>query len=503
MIKRFLRKWLGVTPAAQAPIADVRPMPRTILWRNMAMNMPGGAAPATAPKFEPPKLPAGVVDPDVKFAQDSACGNAYAYANAMGCDAAQMFPGYSNLAQQAQRPEFRRISEIIAGEMVREWIKITGSPDDTRKQKVAEIETALEQFNVREIIREALEHDGFFGAGHIYIDVKTPDGLPARASDDELKTPLTLTPNKIQKGSLVGFTNVEPQWCYPYEYNSIDPLSPNFYKPQSWFVVGKLTHASRLMTLVTRQVPDILKPAYNFGGLSLTQIADPYVSNWLRTRDSVGDLIHSFSINGVKTDLSSLLESGASCDLATRLALFTAYRDNKGVFVMDNSTEDFFQFNVPLSTLDKLQAQAQEQICSVSGLPLVKYTGITPSGLNASSEGEIRVFYDWIASQQSAHLIELITTMLTVIQLHLFGEIDPDIGFEFIPLYQLSAEEVATVNKTKAETDGILIENGQIMPDEARVALQSDPERGYGNLDLSVEVELPTDPDALNDNEEA
>ena len=45
-------------------------------------------------------------------------------------------------------------------------------------------------------------------------------------------------------------------------------------------------------------------------------------------------------------------------------------------------------------------AQSQEQISSVSRIPLVKWTGISPSGLNASSEGEIRVYYDLIHSEQ-------------------------------------------------------------------------------------------------------
>ena len=41
-------------------------------------------------------------------------------------------------------------------------------------------------------------------------------------------------------------------------------------------------------------------------------------------------------------------------------------------------------------------------MCSVSGQPLVKFTGITPNGLNASSDGEIRVFYDDIHAEQEA-----------------------------------------------------------------------------------------------------
>lgn len=62
-----------------------------------------------------------------------------------------------------------------------------------------------------------------------------------------------------------------------------------------------------MIDLISRPVPDMLKPAYNFGGLSLVQIAEPYVNNWLRTRDSVGDMLHSFSLSGIMTDMSQAL----------------------------------------------------------------------------------------------------------------------------------------------------------------------------------------------------
>jgi hypothetical protein len=40
-------------------------------------------------------------------------------------------------------------------------------------------------------------------------------------------------------------------------------------------------------------------------------------------------------------------------------------------------------------------------MASVSRIPLVKFTGIQPAGLNASSEGEIEVYDDTIAAYQN------------------------------------------------------------------------------------------------------
>ncbi|WP_163360700.1 anti-CBASS protein Acb1 family protein, partial [Klebsiella aerogenes] len=74
-------------------------------------------------------------------------------------------------------------------------------------------------------------------------------------------------------------------------YNTTNPLAADWYKPALWYVQGRPVHATRLLTFVGREVPDLLKPAYSFGGLSMSQMAKPYVDNWLRTRASVADLI--------------------------------------------------------------------------------------------------------------------------------------------------------------------------------------------------------------------
>jgi hypothetical protein len=61
-------------------------------------------------------------------------------------------------------------------------------------------------------------------------------------------------------------------------------------------VAGKDVHKTRLLKFVGREAPHLLKPAYAFGGLSVTQMSRPYVDNWIRTRQSVADIIHAYSV---------------------------------------------------------------------------------------------------------------------------------------------------------------------------------------------------------------
>ena len=485
MIRKFLSRFVKPQAAPEAP----KPARRSIDAMVLAKSRQKETDPQQLIQIEPYQPPKGVI-PEAQaqgaLAMDS---TPYDYVNSIYCGA--HFKGYPYLALLSQQPEYRKMSETIAKQMTRKWIKVRAIGDEDKADKVQAMEDALEEFHIRALFRKAAELDGIFGRGQIYIDVKTPKGTPAQVDPEELKTPLLRSPAKIAKDSLIGFKIVEPVWTYPSSYNSDNPLAADYYKPTAWFVMGKTVHASRLMMFASREVPDLLKASYNFGGLSLSQLAEPYVNNWLRTRDSVSDMVHSFSVQGVKTNMGDVLSGAGGEALFDRAKLFNNMRDNRGLFMLDKDSEDFFQFNTPLTGLDALQAQAQEQMASVSNIPLVYLLGITPSGLNASSDGEIKVFGEYILSMQEAIFTENLNRVFEIIQLSKFGTIDPDIGYEYEPLSQMDPVEMAAIRKSDAETDAVLIDAGVISPDDSRERLIADPDNGYTALESNPDLGDP------------
>lgn len=504
----FRRKAKPVTPPAATP-SKMRKLVAEY-DRQLALLPPGQGrevhrVPARqyVERIGPPRVPPGVGKQEVIAALDHANADIYGYAQE--AYAGWGFLGYQYLAELSQRPEYRKMSATIATEATRKWIEFTSKSDDDKADRINDLTDAFKQFNVRDVYRRAVMHDGQFGRGQIFIDVLSPNGIPSSEDHDELSTILIRTRSKIKKGSLLGFKNVEPMWTYPFRYNTTNPLASDFYKPTMWFCMSDEVHSSRLLTLVSMEVPDMLKPAYLFGGLALSQIAIPYVENFIRTRDSVGDMLHSYSMSGIATDLSSFLESGAADAMIKRIEIFNRTRDNRGALVLDKTSEEFFQFNTPLSGLDALQAQSLEMLSSVSNIPLVKYTGITPAGLNASSEGEIRVWYDWILAHNENVGTMPITQMMDVVMLHLWGEIDPDIGFRWIPLYEPDPEAEARIRKSDGDRDAQYVQNGVLSPEEVRASLAADPNSGYAGIDVDdvpEPPEQPVDPETEGGNED-
>lgn len=388
---------------------------------------------------------------------------------------ATSWPGFPTLGLLAQLPEYRTMHETPADECVRTWGKVTStSEDDAAADKVKRLTQKLEQYGVRRLIRTAVVHDQAYGGAHIFPHLKM-DGstVPADA-------PLLLEPSFVKPGCLTGFTAIEPMWLTPNAYNATDPTLPNFYKPDSWIASsGRKIHCSRVFTIIGRPVGDILKAAYSFRGVSISQLAMPYVDNWLRTRQSVSDTVKQFSITNLATDLAQLLAPGGAQSLDMRVQLFNLNRDNRNVGVVDKETEEIQQVNTPLSGLDALQAQSQEQMSAVSHIPLVKLLGITPAGLNANSDGEIRVWYDFVAGYQAHNLSPLMEWILDLIQLSEYGQIDPGLSWDWNPLYELDDKELAEVRYKNAETDRVLTEIGAIDAPMVQQRLAGDPTSGY------------------------
>jgi phage-related protein (TIGR01555 family) len=378
--------------------------------------------------------------------------------------------------------------------------KLAGSGG--KADKIKELTKEFDRLCVRDLFAKVVEFDGYFGRVHLYVDLGGNEAKPNELDRQELMTDIgdganDVTKLKVKKDSLRRLAVVEPIWTYPQQYNSTDPLREDWYNPSQWFVMGKQIHASRLLTFVGRPVPDILKPAYGFGGLSLSQIAKPYVDNWLQTRKSVNDIIHAFSVMVLATDMSSTLETDGAA-VFDRIDLFNSLRDNRGTFVLDKEGEDFKNVSAPLSSLDKLQAQAQEHMASVSRIPLVKLLGISPSGLNASSEGELKAFYDTINAYQEFALRPNLVKVMHLAMMNLWGKVDEDITFKFNPLWALTEKEEAEVRKMNAETDDILV-NGvaALHPEEIRKKIATDPNSPYEGIDVADVPDAPID-DVVN-----
>jgi phage-related protein (TIGR01555 family) len=477
-----IRRWLlGDTSPRALAVAAPEPdgdKPITISYAAMwEADRHGGYVPDPSDIFERPKPPAGVLP--AGLAMDSALpplGAMNNYALAGAFHEGLMFLGFPYLAELAQRAEYRMMAEKWAEHATRKWIEIDGLPDERKAEMDEFLGEGDAGLKVRSTFQQVVEGDWLFGRFHIFPDFGRTDG-------PELAKPLLRDKAKISpERPLRALRTVEPMWIYPGPYEATNPLDEKFYKPDQWYVNGQTVHTSRLLTVIGREVPDLLKPAYAFGGLSMTQMAKPYVDNWLRARQAASDTLEGFSQWILKTNMGAVLQGGGAQAILDRVALFNKWRVTRGTAVIDKGSEELDNRSTPLSGIDKLQAQAQEHLSSVSGIPMVILLGVTPSGLNASSDSELEAFRDAVHAYQEKALRQPIQAILDFAQLSLWGTIDPKVTFKFVPLEEMSEAETADLQSKHADTHGKYVNMGVVDNQEVRDKVTNDKNHPYHGL---------------------
>lgn len=408
--------------------------------------------------YEPP---VGVV-PNTKAGQKALAMDSTQYdilnmAASYGTNAA-VFLGFPTLATLSQQTEYYNIAQVVADEMVRNWITVKS--DEENNERIKEIEKALIKYDVKRIIHEAVKQDAIFGVGHIFIGI----------DDQNPELPLVMDKRAIRKGARLKLKIIDPTWTYPAMYNATDPLSDNFYKPESWFVMGKTVHQSRIIDIISRPVTDMLKPSYNFAGLSLTQLMMPYVDDWTKMRTNVIKIVRTLRMRALKTDMGSLLQDKREFD--KRMRLFVQTQDNYGLWAMSNS-EEFVHHQTSLSDLSNLLSNYQEQLCIPARITNLKLLGNAPAGLNASGDSELETWHETVSGMQERDIRSAIKEIIKIIQLVIFGDIDDSIYFDFNPLDEVSNKDAAETTKIKVETIAVASDSQIISTEEARLAISA------------------------------
>lgn len=510
-----LKRRLKVSAAAVAAsrVKPVEQRENEELMREVADALFRRAAPmpGVIPKADAKKL---------EMAMDNAIQPAVAWAAAslysVAFNQGYAFLGYPYLSELTLIPEYRLISETISTDATRNWIEIQSEeeegvktknggalPEDykendahkEREQKIKDLDAEMKRLNAQEVFRKLSLFDGFMGVAHLYFD--TGDDTEIGVGSKELLTDIgdgrpdnEATKLKMSKGKLKSIKHIEATWCYPQWYNAMNPLADDWYNPQMWYVLGKQLHVSRLRCVISMPVPDLLKPAFSFGGMSRTQMAKPYVDNWLQTRQSVSDAVQSFSIMILLTDMAATMESGGQ-EVFNRAEFFNNLRNNRNLMLADKDTEDLKNVSMSLAGLDKLQAQAQEHMASISRIPLVKLTGVTPTGLNATTDGEMRVYDDTIHAYQESFFRPDLDIVFRFAQINIWGAVDPDLKYIFKPLYEMSDQEKAKLEADKAKAEKDRVDAGILDTGEVRQKIKGDATSGYGFIDAD---DLPEPP---------
>ncbi|MEX6231144.1 DUF1073 domain-containing protein [Providencia hangzhouensis] len=286
----------------------------------------------------------------------------------------------------------------------------------------------------------------------------------------------------VSKGMYKGIKQIDPQWVTPdlTDSNIQDPASMDFYDPTYYVIAGRKYHKSHFIKFVPFPVPNVLKPLYNYFGVSVPERIYERVYASERTANEAPQLAMT------KRLLTIGMADPEGADKNTiqeNMLYFMEMRDNYGVQVMGK--EDVAQqFDTSLADLDATIMTQYQLVAAAANVPATKLLGTTPKGFNATGEYEESNYREELESVQSNDLEELLQRHYDML---MRSEELPltEISVTWAPLDSPTAAESADIELKSAQTDAALAATGAIDGLDIRKKLAADKESSYYGIDVN------------------
>lgn len=410
----------------------------------------------------------------------------------LGWYASQRFIGYQTCAMISQHWLVDKACTMPARDAIRHGFDIQAYNDDAplddeqTNDITEQLKRADRRHRLAHNMREFVRMGRVFGIRVAFFKVKG-------ANEKYYEKPFN--PDGIKPGSYEGIVQVDPYWCMPLlsMEAAADPTSMHFYEPEWWLIRGQKFHRTHLCIFRNGEVPDVLKPMYNYGGVSVPQRIMDRVYAAERTANEGPQLAMTKRLTVQNTDLSAAYANQDK--FVEHMQQWAYYRDNYGVKFSD--TDDTVQqFDTSLADLDAVIMTQYQIVAAAAGVPATKLLGTTPKGFNATGEYEAQSYHEELEAIQANDLTEFVNRH------HMFvmrSEVEPQLKLErgavrieidWSPVDSPTAKEYAEINGLNAATDNALIMTGAIDAMDVRNRLRADNNSGYADLEAA---EMPDD----------
>lgn len=396
----------------------------------------------------------------------------------------QTFIGYQLCAMIAQQWLIAKACLMPAKDAVRNGYEITvNDGTEVESEVLDELKSLDVKYNINKNLIQFIQMGRVFGIRVAMFIVESDD-------PEYYRNPFN--PDGVEPGSYKGISQIDPYWITPQlsAEASGNPAAIDFYEPTWWIIDGKPVHRTHLVIFRTEEVADILKPTYIFGGIPIPQKICERVYAAERTANEAPMLALTKRTDVINVDLAQVAAMPGG--FVSRIQQWVYNRDNFGVKTL-GLDEDMKQFDTSLADLDAVIMTQYQLVAAAANVPATKLMGTSPKGFNATGEFEEASYHEELESLQCHDLTPLLDRHHLLL---IRSEICPKFGIEpfhttitWKPVDAMTGEELAELNKKKAETGQTLIMSGAIDGNDERQRIITDPDSGYTGIE-SMEMEL-------------
>lgn len=351
----------------------------------------------------------------------------------------------------------RRIVDIPAFDACRKWRSWQADAD-----QITAIEAEERRLNLREKTLQAVAMARLYGGSALFI------GTGAARPDEPFD------PEEIGRGGLRYVTMLTQR--------QLTALAPDDNVESEFFglpTAYDLTfrrgsapvriHPSRLTLFTGAHLPD---PEVATGmqvgwGESVLVATMDAIRHADATAANVASLVFEAKVDVVR--IPNLMENLATDPrfeslVIQRATLAATGKGINGMLILDKE-EEYEQKSANFSTLPDIMDRFYQAVSGAAEIPVSRLFGRSAAGMNATGDGDERVYFDRVQAIQELEIAPAIARLDEALIRSALGARPPELHFVWVPLRQKTEVEVAGIGKTIAET-GKAMKESALFPEE-------------------------------------
>lgn len=386
----------------------------------------------------------------------------------------------------------RKAISIPALDATREWRNW-----QAESKQIELIEATEKRLNVQLKLQQAMTKARLYGGCCILIGVDgdmTKELIPDTIKKDGLKFVHVFAPHQVVVEDLVR------------------DISDPFYGQPTYYMLNDQTvtsvkdsvkiHPSRMVRLIGLDPPDSM---LNWGwGDPMLQMIHDAVASAGTVMQSIATMISEAKIDVVK--IPGLTEIFSTSDGTNRMIKrFTEANVAKSVInsILIDGEEEWQRIQVQFRGMPEVMQMYLQIAAGAADIPVTRFLGQSPAGMNSTGESDLRNYYDKISSDQELRLTPVLERLDKAIIQSSLGKLDPSVFYEWNPLWQMDDAQKATIDFQKAQSTKLDVDSGlipldalikgrcnQLIEDGTYPGLESALEEAMANQEVANENEL-------------
>ena len=354
---------------------------------------------------------------------------------------------------------------LMVDDMLREWYVLQGGTTPEQQAALAQVERKI---HLRARINEGLRWGRLYGGAA---------GLIMIQGQEDLSKPLDL--DLVFPGSFQGlyildrWQGITPNLGLVFDGGEEVPESYSITDGQGHTVAT--VHNSRVVRFTGRDLPRIERQTELYWGESEVEALYKDVVAHDNVSANMAALTFQANINTMEVKGLEQLLSMSSPEVQRRfwntMQAISVMRSNFGMQLVEQGNQ-IKNTQYTFTGLDEVYESMCLNLCGASHYPMTKLFGRSPAGMDATGEGDLKNYYDYVDSQREAKLRPALEKLIPVLCMSTWGYVPDDLEISFPPLWTPTAKEVAEIAKSKAETITTAYQAGLLNVDTAQKELK-------------------------------